>query len=79
MSALSLAVDALNARLVAAEAIGDALELAGGDTSPPWVYVYQTQIEGIREAAEVLETLTRGIGGVAPDIAKRNGIEGVER
>ncbi len=79
MSALLAAVDALNARLVDAWAIGEALGHAGGDNPPAWVSVYQSQIEAIREASEVLETLTRGIGGVAPDIAKRNGIEGVER
>lgn len=79
MSALLRAVDALNDRLVTASAIGEALELAGGESAPPWVYVYQTQLEGIRQAAEVLETLTRGIGVVDPDEAKRSGIEGVER
>jgi hypothetical protein len=78
MSTLLRAVDALNDRLVAAGAIGEALGLAGGETAPPWVYVFQTQIEAIRQAAEVVETLTRGIGGVTPDEAKRNGIEGVE-
>jgi hypothetical protein len=69
-------VDTLNARLVAAGAIGEALELSGGESAPAWVYVYQIQIEAIRVASEALETLiTRGIGGIAPDIAKRNGIE----
>ncbi|WP_180126979.1 hypothetical protein [Rhodoferax sp. BLA1] len=78
MSALLRAVDALNDRLIAAGAIGEALDLAGGESPPAWVAVYQSQIEAIREAAEALETLVRGIGGVAPDIAatRRNGIEG---
>jgi hypothetical protein len=78
MIALLCAVDALNDRLIAAEAIGDALDLAAGESSPAWVYVYQSQIEAIRGASEALETLVRGIGGVAPDEAKRSGIKGVE-
>jgi hypothetical protein len=68
MSALLRALDALNDRLVAAEAIGDALDLAGGESAPAWVYVYRDQIQAIQEAAEVLETLIRrGIGVVDPD------------
>lgn len=78
MSALLRAVDALNDRLIAAIDIGEALDLSGGEEPPAWVRVYRTQIEAISEAAEALETLVRGIGGVAPDIAatRRNGIEG---
>lgn len=53
------AVDRLNERLIAAECIGQALDLAGGETSPAWVQVFQSQIEAIREAAEALETLVR--------------------
>jgi hypothetical protein len=78
MSALLCAVDALNDRLITAEAIGDALDLAAGDASPAWVHVYRAQIAAINQAAETLETLIRGIGGVPPDIAKRNGIKEVE-
>jgi hypothetical protein len=77
MSALLRAVDALNDRLIAADAIGEALDLAGGDEAPAWVRVFKSQIEAIREASEALECLVRGIGGVTPDEAKRNGIEGV--
>jgi hypothetical protein len=76
MSAQLLALNALNDRLMAAEAIGDALDAAGGDQPPAWVHVYRNQIRLIQEASEALETLVcRGIGGVPPDIAKRNGIE----
>lgn len=57
MSEVRRAVDQLNARLVAADCIGQALDLAGGETPPAWVHVFQTQIEAIREAAEVLECL----------------------
>ena len=77
MSALLAAVDVLNDRLIAALAIGDALELAGGESAPAWVYVYRNQLESIHEASEALECLVRGIGVVDPDEAKRNGIEGV--
>ncbi|MBK1682939.1 hypothetical protein [Rhodoferax fermentans] len=78
MSALLRAVDVLNDRLIAAASIGDAFDLAGGETPPAWVHVYQSQVEAIREASESLETLVRGIGVVDPDKAKRSGIEGVE-
>lgn len=77
MSALLRAVDVLNARLIAADAIGEAFDLAGGDNAPAWVSVFKTQIEAIRDASEALECLVRGIGGVTPDEAKRSGIEGV--
>lgn len=60
MSALNAAVDALNDRLVLAHAIGESLEAAGGEAAPPWVYVFREQIEAIRAAAEVIETLTAG-------------------
>jgi hypothetical protein len=62
MSALNAAVHALNDRLVLAYAIGEAFEAASGEAAPPWVYVYREQIEGIRQAAEVVESLT--VGGV---------------
>jgi hypothetical protein len=62
MSDLSLAVDALNHRLVLADAIGDAMDAASGNNAPPWVYVFREQVEAIRQAAEVVETLiARGV------------------
>lgn len=75
MNALLAAVDVLNDRLLAADAIAKALDLAGDGDPPPWVYVFRDQIEGINTAAETVESLIRGIGGVAPDVAKRNGME----
>lgn len=60
MSALLAAVDALNDRLISADAIAKALDLAGDGDPPPWVFVFRDQIEGIRTAAESLETLIRG-------------------
>ena len=60
-------VNQLNDRLVAADAIGQAFDLAGGDSAPPWVYVFRTQIEAIREAAEALETVVRRGEHVAAD------------
>ena len=59
MAEVTQALDALNARLVHADCVGESLALAGGDDSPAWVYVFRTQVEGIREAAEHLETLIR--------------------
>lgn len=66
------AITRLNARLVLAGAIGDALDAAAGDGfAPPWVHVYREQVEAIREAAEAVEqatnALARGVGGIAPD------------
>jgi len=60
MSALSAAVNALNDRLVMAHAIGESLDAAGGETAPPWVYVFREQVEAIRAAAEAVETLVNG-------------------
>lgn len=60
MSALLAAVDALNDRLISADAIAKALDLAGDGDPPPWVLVFRDQIEGITTAAEALETLIRG-------------------
>ena len=54
------AVDQLNDRLNDAHAIGQALDLAGGETPPAWVLVYQSQIEAIQVAAEALESQIRG-------------------
>jgi hypothetical protein len=60
----------LNARLVLADAIGEALDLAAGDQPAPWVHVYRLQVESIREASEALEELVygllRGDGGCGP-------------
>jgi len=60
MSALLAAVDVLNERLVSADAIAKALDLAGDGDPPPWVFVFRDQIEGISTAAEALEILIRG-------------------
>ncbi len=57
--AASQALDRLNVRILAAEAIGQALGHAAGDEAPGWVTVYQDQIEGLREAAEALEVVLR--------------------
>lgn len=59
MSAVLQAIDHLNARLVAAGAIGEALDLAGGEDAPPWVYVFRDQVEAIRVACEAVEVLVR--------------------
>ena len=64
MSETLQAVNQLNARLIAAERIGQALDLAGGEAAPAWVDVYRGQIEAIREAAEMLETLIRDVAHV---------------
>ena len=60
------AVDLLNDRLVAADSIGQSLDLAGGQNAPVWVHLFNTQVEAIRQASESLETLLRGYGGYAP-------------
>jgi hypothetical protein len=57
MSPIRQAVNALNDRLVMADCIGQALDIAGENDAPPWVYVYRQQIQSIQEAAEVLENL----------------------
>lgn len=57
MRAINKAVNVLNDRLIAADAIGKALDLAGDGDPPPWVYVFCSQIEAIRQAAEVVECL----------------------
>ena len=59
MNALLAAVDVLNDRLLAADAIGKALDLAGDGDPPPWVQVFCSQIETIRQAAESVEILAR--------------------
>ena len=53
------AVDSLNGRLLMADCIGQAFDIAGENDAPPWVYVYRQQVEAIREAAEALECLIR--------------------
>ena len=60
------ALGVLNDRLIHAEAIGDALDLAGGDEAPAWVHVYRGQVATILEASEALETLLREDGGCGP-------------
>jgi hypothetical protein len=64
------ALDELTVRLVAADAIGQALVHAAAEEPPAWVFVYRDQLEGVREAAEALETAlyrsARGDGGHAP-------------
>lgn len=62
MSLLLAAIGALNDRLIAADAIGKALDLAGDGDPPPWVFVFCSQVEAIREAAEVVEVIARGGG-----------------
>jgi hypothetical protein len=59
MSQLLQAVDQLTARIVSADCIGQALDVAGGETSPAWVTVYRDQIDAISRAAETLETMIR--------------------
>lgn len=59
MSALLDAVDVLNERLIDADAIGEAFDLAGGEEPPAWVRVFRGQVESIRAAAESVETLVR--------------------
>jgi hypothetical protein len=59
MSALLGAVEALNERLLMAYAIGEAFDQAGGESPPPWVFVYREQVEAIRQAAERVESLAR--------------------
>jgi hypothetical protein len=60
------AVDGLNDRLIEADCVGGSLALAAGENPPVWVDLFQTHVERIRQAAEVLETLVRGYGGYAP-------------
>jgi hypothetical protein len=67
MSALLVAVDALNDCLLAADSIGESLDLAGGENAPVWVHLFRSQVESIRVAAEAVEMLVRGIGVVHPD------------
>ena len=67
MRAVLALVDALNERLVGADCIGQALDIAGENDAPPWVYMYRQQIEAIRGAAEALETMLRKAPHVQPD------------
>lgn len=85
------ALNVLNERLVHAEAVGEALHAAAGDSAPPWVHVLSELIDQVKAAAEDLEVLVRplcspldpvqrGVGGVAPDgdaaFASRDGHRG---
>jgi hypothetical protein len=67
---ISDALDALRERLVAADAVGQALDAAGGDQVPPWVFVYRDQVRAIEGASEALEAALyrhfRGDGGCGP-------------
>jgi hypothetical protein len=67
---ISEALDALRERLVAADAVGQALDAAGGDQVPPWVFVYRDQVRAIEGASEALEAALyrhfRGDGGCGP-------------
>ena len=59
MTQVLQALNALNERLVMADCIGQALDIAGENDAPPWVYVYRQQVQAISDAAQVLETLIR--------------------
>ena len=59
-TAVQLAINYLNDRLVNADSIGCALDMAAGGNPPPWVEMYRSQLEGIREASEALESLLHG-------------------
>lgn len=61
MSAVLEAADKLAAQVLTAETIGEALAAAGGESPPPWVFVYREQIEAIRAASDRLECLLRGV------------------
>ncbi len=61
MNHVFAAVDKLTDCIVQADTIGQALEAASGENSPPWVYVYRQQVEAIRAASETLECLLRGV------------------
>lgn len=75
MSDIRNALNLLNDRLVIAHTIGESFGLAGGENAPAWVYVYQTQIESIRQASEALETLLLGDGG-NPHVSEAQRVEG---
>lgn len=61
------ALDRLENAVIGAETVGTALYDIAGDNPPALLLVYTAQIRAIREASEVLQHLSRGIGGVAPD------------
>ena len=65
-SPILVALDVLNDRLVNADSVGQALELAAGENPPAWVHVFNTQLESVRQASESLEFLLRGYGGPPP-------------
>ncbi|MCM2250854.1 MAG: hypothetical protein NDJ19_00705 [Ramlibacter sp.] len=67
MSAAMLrALDAVNDRLILAEAIGQALDQVAGEEDQPLVLVYRRQVQAIGEACEALEELVRGCGANEP-------------
>jgi hypothetical protein len=60
-------IEALNWWLVAALAIEQALERAGADEPPSWVYAYRERMaHALQDAVEALEALRRGYGGGTP-------------
>ena len=59
--AVNLALGVLNARLVEADTIGRALDMAGGDSPQSWVTLFRDQLEGITQAADALECIIRGV------------------
>ena len=58
--AVNLALAALNARLLDADTIGRALDMAAGDSPQPWVTLFCDQLEGVAQAASDLECTVRG-------------------
>lgn len=65
MTALLAAVDALNVRLLAADAIARALYEASNVGEPAaWVTVFRDQVESIQQAAEAVEQLARKGGAL---------------
>lgn len=78
MSALLDAVLGFEDRLIGLDSLLEAFDGVAGDAPPAWLMVMQSHVKGLNEAFESISILSRGIGGVAPDIAKRNGIEGVD-
>lgn len=54
-------VSALSEAICEAETIGDAIDAAADQDSPPaWLCVYRTQLRRIREAADAVEVALNG-------------------
>jgi hypothetical protein len=64
------ALEALRRRIVDADAVGQALQAAGGDEPPSWVFVYRARVGDVESASEALEAALyrhfRGDGGCGP-------------